>query len=810
MVIGSRVKLMGRTIERLAWRHYLGRIFATAASLVLDLPVYDTQCGAKLFRATPLLAQVFAEPFLARWVFDVEIIARFMELDPGGPDRIGEALFELPLRHWIDVHGSKVKPVDFAQSARDLALIFARTRVTVRRAATLAKTPGGTAPACYERAVAVHWPYTTDFLTSLFAAQSSIALMLSALVLFWRFGSIASRWAMLVGIWLAVLALGAPPFAVSLGYKPGPLALRELLAISAGFGTLSAVLALRLGVATLGLAGQIALWLLSGFVTESEGELCGLCLAWLGLMLGLLERRAHPAASPARSGQPPAEPSYAVHDALVFVLATLAAVLVCLLVMRKRDGTGDEWAYTYQAAVFAKGRIYAASPRCQSYLQNFYVFESGGRLFSQYTPGWPLYLVPFVWLRAVWLGGPVALGLAAVGIARLSRSAARALTVGEEHASLRTISAAGTWGAALATLGTTILILAASRYSHVFLIALYAWAAEALLVVTTPGIDSSRQVAWGCMLGSAAALACATRLGEGFTLGLGMAVVFLDSLARRRVGWRALAATTGTFAFWGGLTLVILRVQLGRWFTTGYSLNAVIHPWNTVTYSWPQPNQWKYGLPLATGAYCWWPCSIALALAGLALVRSRLVAALGIGCLAYEIFCQRVDSHQRGYDWGYGPRYLAVFVVPMAVGAAIAIAPLAVAAGERVVAGRRAIARGGPMALVLFAIASGWLRIVPLVWPTAAEHTRRHTALQTAIDAAHLTNAVVLAQLGTTGGYTDPLDMTTNLPLDLYPNQDVIIAIERSPDAVSCMRSAFPGRRFYRAAGTDEVRLTPF
>jgi dolichyl-phosphate beta-glucosyltransferase len=126
VVVGSRVKLMGRTIERRPWRHYLGRMFATAASLALALPVYDTQCGAKLFRVTPALARVFDEPFLARWVFDVELLARFLAEHPGGPADAERSIYELPLRTWIDVHGSKLTASDFAKAAVDLAMIRRR------------------------------------------------------------------------------------------------------------------------------------------------------------------------------------------------------------------------------------------------------------------------------------------------------------------------------------------------------------------------------------------------------------------------------------------------------------------------------------------------------------------------------------------------------------------------------------------------------------------------------------------------------------------------------------------------------------
>jgi dolichyl-phosphate beta-glucosyltransferase len=118
MVFASRVRLLGRDISRRATRHYFGRVGATLISTTLGIAVYDTQCGAKLFRVNDTLREIFSKPFLSRWIFDVEVIARLIELR--GRADAAKALYELPIREWHDVKGSKIKGTDFFKALRDL------------------------------------------------------------------------------------------------------------------------------------------------------------------------------------------------------------------------------------------------------------------------------------------------------------------------------------------------------------------------------------------------------------------------------------------------------------------------------------------------------------------------------------------------------------------------------------------------------------------------------------------------------------------------------------------------------------------
>lgn len=98
-LFGSRVKMLGRSIERTLLRHITGRVFATLVSLVSGLSAYDTQCGLKIL-TQPAFQKI--RPYLRcnGFAFDVEICLLLLKAK--------QSVAEFPL-DWHDVAGSKVK-----------------------------------------------------------------------------------------------------------------------------------------------------------------------------------------------------------------------------------------------------------------------------------------------------------------------------------------------------------------------------------------------------------------------------------------------------------------------------------------------------------------------------------------------------------------------------------------------------------------------------------------------------------------------------------------------------------------------------
>jgi dolichyl-phosphate beta-glucosyltransferase len=130
-VIAARVAMLGRRIERSPVRHYLGRVFATAAAVALGVPVYDTQCGAKVFRATDVLRVALEAPFVSKWAFDVELLSRLGAGHCALPG-IESAIIEEPLYTWVDQPGSSLSQRAMLRAGLDVA-VMALSRVRESR-----------------------------------------------------------------------------------------------------------------------------------------------------------------------------------------------------------------------------------------------------------------------------------------------------------------------------------------------------------------------------------------------------------------------------------------------------------------------------------------------------------------------------------------------------------------------------------------------------------------------------------------------------------------------------------------------------
>lgn len=134
VVWGTRLPLMGHTIDRDAVRRQTGRLFSASSAAAVGVGIRDALCGAKMFRTGPILNAILARPFSSRWIFDVEILARLDALlkTTGGPP-VGESLYEFPLDEWYEIAGSRLRMTDFLRATIELTDLCWRYRVFPNR-----------------------------------------------------------------------------------------------------------------------------------------------------------------------------------------------------------------------------------------------------------------------------------------------------------------------------------------------------------------------------------------------------------------------------------------------------------------------------------------------------------------------------------------------------------------------------------------------------------------------------------------------------------------------------------------------------
>ncbi len=122
-VFGSRIIKTDNTIKRKWYRFLIGRVIAFIISKMLGIPVYDTQCGCKIFDAT-IVSTAFTGDFSSRWLFDVEIFYRLIH--HFGKNEFLQKTKEVPLEQWIDTEDSRVKMTYMFRLWIDLYLLSQR------------------------------------------------------------------------------------------------------------------------------------------------------------------------------------------------------------------------------------------------------------------------------------------------------------------------------------------------------------------------------------------------------------------------------------------------------------------------------------------------------------------------------------------------------------------------------------------------------------------------------------------------------------------------------------------------------------
>jgi glycosyltransferase involved in cell wall biosynthesis len=122
-LLGSRVKLAGREIDRDFKRHIAGRILATIIGMAWKGSPYDMQSGFKIFSNSKNFQNTIRKPFHSKWFVDLEILTR---LSKG--NFFNTQFWEEPLLFWREIGSSKLSFFQLIRLAKDFIylLLFQR------------------------------------------------------------------------------------------------------------------------------------------------------------------------------------------------------------------------------------------------------------------------------------------------------------------------------------------------------------------------------------------------------------------------------------------------------------------------------------------------------------------------------------------------------------------------------------------------------------------------------------------------------------------------------------------------------------
>jgi hypothetical protein len=628
----------------------------------------------------------------------------------------------------------------------------------------------------------MYHPYTDSFEGSFAAAEIALASAVTATAIRASSLSRATKSSLIAAVWIIALGGLIPHFRF--------VGLCGCAVAAAGVFFVEAP---RIARATAA-AGLLAMLALPLYLVSSRHEIEAAAMCVVMLVYGVAVRASERGEVPSNAARRADTVGIRRVDIVLAAGAMVLAGLVCTFVLQRWSGSGDEWADTYQADLFAHFRVVGTEPACAESFHQFWVLGHQGKFFAVFAPGWPAVMALFHRLGVVWLAAPFLLGITVAGTARL----ARRVVSGDPAASEREVRVAGTLAAICVMVGPSMVLNAASRFPHVMVCAAYVWGIEAACALLES--TGRARVRWAIVTGSSLALMGTARPSDGVFLSVApLAWLAYHFFRSRRVGVRDIALiAVGAAAFIVPFVLV-LHAQVGRWFVSPYTLMSTTEK---VYLLWPHRDEWRWGFPLATGAYSWWPCAPALAVAGSVLARRSGRAPawmLTVGSLLLASFYVLLTFARNETYNAYGPRFHLPLVPALAVLGAAFLSRLWREPSGWLARSSAIAALAGGTAVVASQVYPGvyseiWWKAAPLL--LAQEAGLHHAAVLSedySFEDGHSMNV---------GQPANAQDTAHNLPSE--PNPDLLLlavvdgAVQKvAPAEAECLLTHYPDRHWY-------------